>query len=389
MMHSRRFVFAVVILLVCPALAWGNEFRLVPSVSVKEEYNDNILFSTDDAKRDFITTVSPGLEMVNNTQQLETSLLARLDRIDYGSNRELSATDQSYSGKIRYFATPLFGISATAGYTRDSRPDRDITTSGIILSTVPRNRVNASLSANYQLTETTSVGTSYTFNRDYYDSTRYASDCSHDVNVGLVHDFGRYVTGVKGQMNLGYSDYTFSDSRIDSVMGTAGLSKDFSETWSVSINAGVRRLWSSLSVGPFQLKNDGWGWVGNAALNYRGERGNGSLSYGRDISPATGLNGATERNTLTLSTQYRVTYEFSVLLSAGFYTNKADAGEFSTQDISERTFRVNPGVRYEFTKDIALEALYDYIAFDNLASHTTADRNLFSIRLYIQYPILQ
>jgi len=42
--------------------------------------------------------------------------------------------------------------------------------------------------------------------------------------------------------------------------------------------------------------NDGWGWVGNVSLNYKGERGNGSLTYNRDITPASGLNGAVERN---------------------------------------------------------------------------------------------
>ena len=174
MIYYRRYLLVIIVLLFCPSLIWGNEFRLVPSISVKEEYNDNILFLTDDIRKDFITTISPSLEMVNNTEKLETDLLARLDRFDYADNREFSATDQLYNGKFRYHATPLFNISAEAGYVRDSQPDRDILTSGIILTTVPRNRYNASLSADYQFSEKTAAVVSYAFGSDEYESTKYS-----------------------------------------------------------------------------------------------------------------------------------------------------------------------------------------------------------------------
>jgi len=248
MIYYRRYFLIVIVLLFFPSLVWGNEFRLVPSISVKEEYNDNVFFAANDIKRDFVTTISPGLEMVNNTEKLETALLVRLDRFDYADNREFSATDQLYNGKFRYHATPLFNISAEGGYVRDSRPDRDIQTSGIILSTVPRNRYNASLSADYQFSEKTALGVSYAFGRDDYGSTRYTDDSSHDVNAGLVYDMGQYFQRVKGRLNLGYSDYVFPDSRIDSVMGTVGFSRDFSEKGSLLIDGGIRHTWSEFST---------------------------------------------------------------------------------------------------------------------------------------------
>jgi len=349
--------------------------------------------------------------MVNNTEKLETNLSARLDRFDYADNREISATDQLYKGKIRYRATSLFGISAEAGYVRDSQPGRDIETSGIILSAVPRNRYNASLSADYQLSEKTAAGVSYAFGRDDYESARYTGYTSHDVNAGLVYDMGRYFQRVKGRVNLGYSNYVFPDSRIDAVMSTAGFSLALSEKGSLLIDGGVRHTWSEFSVAEPEYmyinigggiyipifigyvkspqKNDGWGWVGNMSLLYEGERGNGSLTYNRDITPASGLNGAVERNALMLSARYRMTYEFSILFSGGYYTNKSDAGQFSAQVIDERTIRVSPGVRYEFSKNIYLESFYDYTAVDYLKSNTSAHRNFLSMRLYMQYPIFE
>ncbi|HTR45126.1 MAG TPA: outer membrane beta-barrel protein, partial [Thermodesulfovibrionales bacterium] len=112
-------VLLIIILLVsCPAPARGDEFRVVPSLSVREEYNSNILLTTGDARRDFITTISPGVEIVDRTARLDADLQVRLDRLEYADNRDLNATNQTYSGRIRYLLTPLFGVSAEAAYMR-------------------------------------------------------------------------------------------------------------------------------------------------------------------------------------------------------------------------------------------------------------------------------
>ncbi len=389
MNYLRCFLLIVILLLSCPALIWANEFRLVPSIAAKEEYNDNIMFLPDDIRRDFITTISPSLELVNNTEKIQTDLLARLDRYDYIDNRDFSATDQLYKSKLRYVATPMFSITGEAGYSRDSQPGRDISTTGIILSAVPRKRINASVSSDYQFDEKTGALVSYAYNKDDYESTNFVNYASHNVNAGLVHDLGQYFQGLKGRVNLGYSNYLSSDTRIDNVIGTLGISRDFSELWSIQVDGGIRHTWSGVSSGQLQTNSNGWGWVGDISLIYKGERGNGSLAYNRDVTPASGLNGAVERNTLTLSAQYRMTEELSIISTAGYYMNKSDAGEFSTQSIDQRTFSISPGMRYEFSKDITLEALYDYTKIDYLTSNTAASRNLLSIRLYFQFKLLE
>ncbi len=400
----------VLLLITCPAFAWGNEFRIVPSLSVKEEYNSNVLFSPSSIKRDFVTTLSPGVEMVNRTERLDTDLSVRLDRLEYADNRALSATDQMYDGKFKYAATPLFNISAEGGYSRSSNPTLDVGTTGIVMATAPWNHITSSLSADYQLTEKTAAGVSYSYGRDSYDDPRYLGNTSHDVNAGLVYDLGKHFPATKGRTNVGYSSYSYPDSRIDSITGTVGFSRDLDEIWSVLVDVGVRHTWSDISVTrqvpvydfffgfPIllgyelhkeQVKNGGFGWVGSASLNYKGERSNGDLTCTRDITPAYGLNGAAERNYLTLSTRYRFTYELSALFSSGYYTLKSAASEFSAQVINQWTFRINPGIRYEFSKDMASEASYEYTMVDNQASHSSANRHLFSIRLNIQYPFLE
>ena len=402
MTYYRRYLLVAIVLLSCPSLVWGSEFRLVPSISVKEEYNSNILLATDNTKSDYITTIAPGVEMVNRTDRLDTNLLVRLDWLEYADNRDASGTNQRYNGKVRYLFTPFSSISAEADYARYSNPTLTIGTTGIAMAAVPWNRFTSSLSYDYQFTEKTAAAMSYAYGRDYFERPGYVDDISHDVNLGLVHDLGKYLPAVKGRVNAGYSYYYFSDIRIDTVMGTVGLSWDYSEIWSILVDSGIRHTRSEFSVFELQQvapsayeivkvqkENSGWGWVAKASLKYKGEYGNGDFSYTRDLTPAYGLNGAAERNALTLSTLYRLSHELSILFSTGYYTLRSDASEFSPQVIDQRTYRVSPGVRYEFSKDIALDASYEYTMVDYPSINTDARRHLFFIRLYMQHPFLE
>ena len=406
MMWRRPILIAGVFAIVYPALTWGTVLSIVPSLLVKEEYNDNIMLSEDDIKEDFISTISPGVVIANRTERLDTDIQLRINRREYSGNSEFNATDQAYSGRLKYHITPLFGMSAEVAYLKDSRPDQDIETTGIVLSDEIRHRITASLSTDYQLTEKTAAGVSYSYSRNDFESQSNLDDKAHDTNIGLFYDLGAYIPMLKGRMNVGYSYYDTPDSRIKSVMGTIGVSRDIDEVWSVLLDSGIRHTWSYVSVARLEpvfdhslgfpvhignqvvkedVKNSDWGWVGQASLNYKGEQGSGSISYSRGVQPASGLGGAVEHSALTLSTRYRLTTELSFFLNAEYYSNESDASEFSAQDIDQRVLHIRPGGRYEFSKDIAVEAFYDYTEDDNKVSEVEAQRHMLSVRLNVQH----
>jgi hypothetical protein len=351
----------------------------------------------------------------------------------------------------------LFGIAAEAGYIRNSNPSLDfgpgfnIPPGAIIppvpgpvppgpgegpgqgagegpgqgrivhyppmllpipIVSIPWNRITSSLSANYQFTEKTIGMVSYSFERDYYDDPRYQSSTSHDVHVGLGYDFGRYLPAMQGRVNIGYSYFNFPDSRNNSVAATVGFSQTLDEVWSINVDGGVRRTWSEVFITELvpldpsnliavreQIKNSGWGPTAGVSLTYRGEYMNGDLTYNRDLTSGSGLNGATERNSLTLSTLYRLTYEWSALLAAGYYMYKSDPSNFSAHVADQQTFMVNPGIRYEFSKgplrfftrekDVTIEASYGYTMMNNAASGTKANRHVVSVRLCMQHAFLE
>src|SRR4030042_593755 len=106
--------------------AKGDEFKLIPSLSTKEEYNDNIFFTEEDRTKDFVTTLSPGLELIDRTEKLDLNLSARVNVLRYWSNGDLDRVNQFYRGRIGYSLHPKLKLSANAAYTRDFTPDRDL-----------------------------------------------------------------------------------------------------------------------------------------------------------------------------------------------------------------------------------------------------------------------
>ncbi|MFH2075028.1 MAG: outer membrane beta-barrel protein [Pseudomonadota bacterium] len=386
-------VIALSFILVVPSVR-ADEFRLVPSIAAREEYNSNIFLSTVDQKRDFVTTLSPGIEIVKRDERLDTGAQIRVDRVEYTDNRDLNATDQTYKGNIRYRFTPNFSFAANAGYLVDSQPDRDLQTTGLVMSALQRERVNTSLSTDYQITEITALSMSYAYSKDTYEK-KFFDTLSHQVNAGLTQDFSKYFPAVKGMLNFGYSSYDIAGFRTNSIMGTMGISRNFSEIWAINVSGGARYTETEFPVLRLQQAaqdkqtDEGWGWVGQVSLTYKGERSNGHLTYSRDVSPASGEGTAVERNALMIGGRYRLTYELSFLLNAGYYTNKSGQFASSANAIDSQSFIINPRLRYEFSKDVALEASYDYYKVDDRAADTQAERHRVSLYLSVQHAFLE
>ena len=399
--NSRYVIFIVLFCLFIAPSARADEFRIVPSVAAKDEYNSNIYVTPTDPRRDFITTLSPGIALVKRNERLDTGAQVRLDSRYYGENQDLNAIDQTYQGNLKYRLTPNFGLAADAGYFIDSRADRDLATTGLILSTLRRERVKSSLATDYQFSEVMALTMSYAYGKDTYE--RKVSDFqSHDVNIGLVRDFSKYFPAVKGMINFGYGSYDIGGFRTNSMMTTLGMSRNFNEIWSINVSGGARYTEAQFPVprlqmvapGVFQVvqdtqADDGWGWVAQGALNYTGERGNSSLTYTRDVRPASGYNATVEMNALAINLSYRFTHEFSFSLYGGYYTNKSGQLASSANSIDTQTLGITPRIRYEFSKDVAVDLSYDYINSENKVTNLQAERHLVSLLLTVQHAFFE
>jgi hypothetical protein len=369
--------------------AMGAEFKLIPSLGLQEEYNDNIFYTDKNRVDDFITTVTPGLELVNRTEKVDVSLLARMGVLWYADNHDLNNIDQNYQGKVRYSPVPTWTLSGEAGYVEDSRPDRDLEVTGLVNRAAIRYRQNYGAGVDHIFSEKTKVGLTYAYSRDDYSEPNLADLKAHDATLSLIHDLSRYLPNIAGRMNFGYSRYEYEFANIDYYYATMGISWALSEKWNLLLDGGGSYTLSEFGSGGNEIKDRGTGWFGMGSLSYKGEKTTGDLTFSHRIAPAYGTVGVSNRTSLSVGMNRRFTYEFSGGLSAGYFINKAEAGKFSTVAFDEETFYVNPRVRYEFTKDIALEGSYHYSFTNYREANTEARRSLVMIRLYLQHALFE
>ena len=70
-------------------------------------------------------------------------------------------------------------------------------------------------------------------------------------------------------------------------------------------------------------------------------------------------------------------------LRAGIYHNKADSGDFGTQEVDQYTYRLRPDIRWDFYENFALTAAYRYTYLDNQVADRNSTRN--SVFMEVSY----
>lgn len=401
MSRSRRLFSGAALLaglLAGAGTACADEFRLVPSISAKEEYNSNLFFSSGRRIDSFVTTATPGVEVLSRTERTNAGASAYLPVTRYSDGGDLDAVDQLYRGDLAHRFSTEWKVSAGAGYRNQSRPDRFIEEAGLAAANRSR-RYSGGAAAECVFDEVTSGNLSYTYEKiDFRNSAQTDSE-SHGVNAVGVRDLGKRFPGTKARGLLGATWNRFDTGKVDNYNAAVGIERAVHELWSVTADVGVRYTRSELDalelVPPlFTLvttrRTEGdFGWTANVSGIYKGEKTGGSLTLYHDVAAAPGRGGAAQRSAAVLDLRARATYELTALLSAGYYRNRSSAGEFSSQAIDDRTVRLRPGLRYDATKNISAEAAWQFTRVFNGTAGATATQNVAYLMATLRYPLYE
>jgi len=396
--------------------ALGNEVKLTPSVTVHEEYNDNIFFSAENQKGDFLTRIAPALTLTDRSERLEAAVSVAGNGIVYAKENGPNSIDQQYSAQMRYLTTPRSTVSLHAGYTVDSQPDRDLGATGFVIDAVKRHRQQYSIGEEMTLTEKVGAQLSYSYQQDEYDKEGMPWLKYHDVTLTASHNLDRLLRATTGSVVVGYAHYESASSstsahgglvsnqdfgvRVDNMSVALGASSAFTEIWSIQGNVGGRytisRFFSAqrlffgdvpLTDGRSSHTSREWGVVGELRLLYAGERSSASLTFNTDVMPSSGQNsGTTVRTSVAAEGSYRLTYDLTGVVTAGYFRNRSNPGAETGQVIDQDTVFISPAVRYQLDKDIYLEGSYQYNRLFNNVTHADSDRNSVFVRVVVQHP---
>jgi len=391
----------VVVFCVMASVASGraDEVKLTPSITVKEEYNDNILYAPSETYKDFFTMISAGLSFLQKTERLKVDLSGRADRRIYSRYSEFNATDQFYSGTGSYSMTERLGLTGKAGYSVDSRPDRDLEVTGLSFTGVERYRQTYGFGANYLLSEILLATFTYDYLNDKYDDARYSDMEAHIFNLGAVHDLNYFMQKTQARTNIVYSRYNIQNSRIDNYEWTVGLNRALDEKWNLLADGGLRYTTSrftfteAIRTPPFLLyryeDNKEWGGAGQLALTYKSEKNSGEVKINHDIMPASGRSGTTERTAFLANITMRLTYDLQWGVSGGYFINKSRAGQYSVQRIDEESLWISPNVIYNHSRDVSIGLSYIHNRSHSYVAGTDTERNVFQIRYRMQHDLFQ
>ena len=369
--------------------ASGGEFTIVPSLSVREAYNSNFFLTIDAPESAFVTTLSPALVVTGRTERLDASVQARLDNVLYAGISSRDTLDQYYDGQFRYRPTERLSLSAAASHSLNSQPDRNLETTGTVDKAGKRSTQTYTIAGESSLSEKNSVTLSYAYSKIDDQNQRLSDYDTHTAVFALNHELGSDAARTRVTAQFQYDTDRYAISTVDNYALTIGSNRSFNELWSLQVTLGGRYTQSEVSVAATRKTNRDWGGTGRVALSYTADSTSGNLTASSDFQPSTsnGVSGATQRTGLLAGIRENFTPDLSGNMSLSYILNRSIWEGRNFSPIDEDTLSFNTGLRYEFTKDMALDATYQYtrIMYNNTGQ--VADRNLISLNFLIRYPM--
>jgi hypothetical protein len=366
-------------------------FTLLPTITLSEEYNDNILLDNRNRTWDLITGITPAINLIweSRTHRLVAgyNFTAELYLRDPGRDNAFNTQNFNLDGMWR--ASERLTLTLADAYTATTDTNL-ISPSGV---SVGRNRSwgNAlSGGAAYKLDDFTAArgGASYAVQR-FSRSELDDSDVYH-ANLFLDRTLTRHVRGSVGY-DFGYFDIEHED-KVTTHTPKIGASWQVTPTITLAVNGGPT----------FELHDNGDSRITptvTATYEQTVKFGTVGLGFDRQVATAGGLGGVTD-NTSVFAHVDVITFARGLTLSfAPRYSWVKSAGKIRSadnRDIDITSITLPLQVTYRLTAWMAAVARYQF--YQQRTAHeirdtagnlfaADADQNRLFVGLQFGYPI--
>lgn len=332
--HGKAWVPFVGVLSVLAAggAARSAEWAAEPSLSVKGEYNSNLLIFSGNNEV-WGHWVSPGLTIQGATESLEVASDLKADVVRYYGKNDRSLTNLFAPLRAAY-RWDRVTVGFNGGFVRDNTLMGELRQTGLVLGFTQRNLWTAMPSVTVGLTERLSWQAGYQFmDATYQDGFRLGlvDYRVHGGNSALVYrPTERDEVGVNAE--LVQFDTPAIRQEFTYYGGGVRLSHAFDESLKLTGSFGVRRVESLQRFLGGTLRDRTLVWLFAGEVRKEFERTVVAMSASREVNPSGfGFLLQTDRiggnlthrltDTVTFSLEgamYRVDFSTSPLLGAGF-----------------------------------------------------------------------
>ena len=383
--------------------AQSAEWSIEPSVSVREEYNDNIRLTTLPHKSVWGTSLTPAVNFSSKTEISEITGGARLNFYRYSGEPNLDSNDQIFSLLSKYKTERnTFGLNGS--YVRDSTLASELISTGVVQARKQRGNLTLNPSWTTFASERTWFTLDYQLSRVKYDDAAAAGLIDYNNQTASVSAVHRLSQQDQLSGTIYYSKYETSPANFKS--NTTGLrlgiTHDFSETFNGSLTLGTRSTLSKsqqnalvcpapvflcqfgfvpFEVVPFTTETRSRGYTLNASLNKQFETTTLSGQISREANPSA--NGAlvqADRIGLSVANKFAPTLTGSV--DASIYRSRY-IGNIITSSNS-RYYTVGPRLSWRMSEWWSLDTGYTHSRheYDNASTAAATANSAFVLVRY-------
>lgn len=305
---------------------------LTPTLTVGEEYNDNIFSDNRNRQSDFITTFTPGLTLAFESAVYRFLLSGSVSALVYADHSELN---DAAMGRASLLASGDYRLSprATAALTNTYTKSESSNTASLEgISTGRRSSQSNTItpSYSYNLTQLTTMRLIASYALERFSGGGTADSDVYRIEANADHRFSPRLTGTAGYQ-FAYLDLS-AQPNVKTHTPKIGATYLFSPTLTASVSAGPQFVDTNgtTSVNAFE----------HADVSQAFSFGSATASYDHSTTTAGGLGGTSETDTvaggffvnrwirnLTLGVTPRYTY--ARLGAAGGTTSNGTVKSFS------------------------------------------------------------
>ena len=363
---------------------------LTPSLTISEEWNDNIFQNNDNKQSDFITQFTPALRLDVRERGFNLGVGYSLTAEVYADHTELSdaANRQTLFGNLLYEATPRLTLTLT----ETLRYDKNSSAASIEGISSGRRESWSNVFApalRYQLTQRLGLRAYGAWQLQRYGSGEDddGGDGSRDSDVYRAGTGLDYALTPRLSLTGGY-DFAYIDIQDEPTAFThtprVGFSYQITQT-----------LRGSISGGPTFLISDGETTVspGVAASVTQIQRwGSMGLAYDRAVGTGGGIGGVSDVQTIAGHVSVTTLARGFALAFTPRYTISETEEDVARSGGDTKALTLNLSARYQIARYIAIVGAYTFFNQqrsngDSTSRSSDVDQNRVTIGLQFGYPI--
>jgi hypothetical protein len=345
---------------------------ILPSFSLAEEFDDNVFVSTTDPQSDFITRMTPGLQLGYRSAPFTLLASGSIDAEIYAKNPELSdaANRKRAALEMKYLPFSLLTVSLNVTYFETNTPSELVPTTGLQLARTRATQLAIIPAATYQITSVDTATASYAF---FHDTLEGGLDNdTHRVKLGYARQVTPLDTGF-----LNYRLHVFESQQNPTTITntpTLGWKRQLTPNTVLTLEGGPRFV----SGGPSFI-DDTVEPEAHASLEHSFKLAKVALEYHRTEAIVVGRPGKVELESVSGSLEIEPVRLLKLRFQPGYYRT------FGGEDPTATVYGFLLGALYPIKS--WLTARLDYRFAYQKQADTSLPHNIVTLSLDFVYPV--